>query len=71
MNSFRRLAVVVVLFSLGCGSALYGQQALASPRAINLSDLFALRDFCSAAVLMCVLDCVEQTFSRELPVHCL
>src|SRR5207248_6017003 len=44
MNSFRRLAVVVVLFSLSCGSALYGEQAPANPRPVGVTDLFALRD---------------------------
>ena len=44
MNSFRWLAVSVIVVLTFCGSPLCGQQSAAAPRPASITDLFALRD---------------------------
>src|SRR5262249_25909363 len=41
------------------------------PRRFSSARFFALRDFSSATLLLRALDRSEQTFARELSVHCL
>jgi dipeptidyl aminopeptidase/acylaminoacyl peptidase len=44
MNSFRRLAVLVLLALIFSGSPLHGQQGSTVPRPVSIADLFAFRD---------------------------
>ena len=44
MIPFRGLVLIIVVAGRFCGSAWSGQQAVTSPRAISVTDVFAFRD---------------------------
>src|SRR6476646_6308352 len=44
MDLFSRLAVMMVLVVVFCGSAVRGQQSVPPPRATTVADAFAFRD---------------------------